>query len=533
MGTIRDFSYVVKNGLENAIEEVMNHRSGSVVHVCDHKGNYYKDLPDYYYHLTDKHNTTKDQLNVIWRTVYNVENEFCRQIRATLEYAQAMKASLTGLADMLAPSAANGTIPLTLPGSEFREQLNALSQLFLGTAVPLVTYDATGKAQYNWKNIEALLHKDPEDITAVEYATLLRVIESMTTEDAKGNVVTDTDALAKFIQYGYSRNPAGPHTVTPAFQIVSALYVEQTQWSMQEYGSVFFNGLEDDATLTARARLREGEFKASLLIEMATNRSIVGLRGIPAPSLSIDIIRDQAGYRVTSDLFDDITVHDFSSNNQDDLLDNIKKNANSLRRNMRQEFTKDLGNFAIDQIIGLATNNPAGVAINAGVFTVREILKAQEIDPNNATVNEIVRDTDLIRWLEAFQISTTITESQGVVTLGSMYFNERELQIALNAYNNSRPDVLPDVTLTQLKDGFSSISQDKNYEDNYYDAKQYLDWYEGEPNIDGYRAKLSRLLTDYHTENPDSPYRALEDLNAEQIIELDKKYDDPDYDLNL
>jgi hypothetical protein len=48
-----------------------------------------------------------------------------------------------------------------------------------------------------------------------------------------------------------------------------------------------------------------------------------------------------------------------------------------------------------------------------------------------------------------------------------------------------------------------------------------------------YRDKLLVTLTHYCDEHRDCPYRILSDLTPEQIIELDKKYVDPDYNLVL
>ncbi|MCL1791251.1 MAG: hypothetical protein FWG40_07835 [Peptococcaceae bacterium] len=48
-----------------------------------------------------------------------------------------------------------------------------------------------------------------------------------------------------------------------------------------------------------------------------------------------------------------------------------------------------------------------------------------------------------------------------------------------------------------------------------------------------YKGELRDILADYRVEDPHCPYKNLEDLTPEQIIELDKKYLDPDYDLIL
>ena len=51
--------------------------------------------------------------------------------------------------------------------------------------------------------------------------------------------------------------------------------------------------------------------------------------------------------------------------------------------------------------------------------------------------------------------------------------------------------------------------------------------------LDSYRNDLSRIFVQYLIQNPDCQYGHLSDLTPEQIVELDKKYLDPEYDLVL
>lgn len=48
-----------------------------------------------------------------------------------------------------------------------------------------------------------------------------------------------------------------------------------------------------------------------------------------------------------------------------------------------------------------------------------------------------------------------------------------------------------------------------------------------------YRASLDRELDVYYEQNPDSPFYSIYDLSVDQINELDKKLDDPNYELDL
>ncbi|MCL1852811.1 MAG: hypothetical protein FWF88_07245 [Peptococcaceae bacterium] len=66
--------------------------------------------------------------------------------------------------------------------------------------------------------------------------------------------------------------------------------------------------------------------------------------------------------------------------------------------------------------------------------------------------------------------------------------------------------------------------------------KDFVDWFRWGQNIDEFRfysGNLQDILTAYCDARPGCPYTQLSKLTPDQIIELDKKYLDPDYDLVL
>jgi len=113
---------------------------------------------------------------------------------------------------------------------------------------------------------------------------------------------------------------------------------------------------------------------------------------------------------------------------------------------------------------------------------------------------------------------------------------EYELQISILFYYNNTTNT---IELSEVEgflesptnpDGTPKIWED----DKTGIVKDFVDW--SSSNMDErfyYRENLFGLLVDYCVQNPDCPYKVLSDLTPEQIIELDKKYLDPDYDLVL
>ncbi|MDR2713507.1 MAG: hypothetical protein LBB91_10395 [Clostridiales bacterium] len=63
----------------------------------------------------------------------------------------------------------------------------------------------------------------------------------------------------------------------------------------------------------------------------------------------------------------------------------------------------------------------------------------------------------------------------------------------------------------------------------------FVEWYKAVNSWDlkHYRVGLMDILVYYCIQNPECPYLSMQRLSPEQIIELDKKYLDPDYDLVL
>jgi hypothetical protein len=65
-------------------------------------------------------------------------------------------------------------------------------------------------------------------------------------------------------------------------------------------------------------------------------------------------------------------------------------------------------------------------------------------------------------------------------------------------------------------------------------VRDFVDWYtENAGYLKTYRSELDRAFSRYRQQHPGCPYEIVNDLTPSQIIELDKKYIDPGYDLVL
>ncbi|MDR0513668.1 MAG: hypothetical protein LBG81_00710 [Coriobacteriaceae bacterium] len=588
MGTIRDFTDEAKDQMLSAVDEAEQQREGwlgmkllwdSVTDwgIDCNIERFGGDVKGYYDSVMDKHNTTRDQLESIFSKAYAAEDGFCTKLGQVLADVEGIRESFTNLAALLDPSAggaggangangANGAggMPLLLPHALFCTLLVETDQQVKKALAQLVEYDASGKAVYHWDNISSMLNRDPASIRPTEYTALMQLIAGMTVRDGVGNVVADTNALARFIRCGYpcemethmaSQYLAGGvsipdfssayveyrYTATPAFQVVSSLFALYAQQVLQNNGYVFFNGRDDAETVAARQRLDAEVFKASLLTDMAWNvpkitqyGSLVALDG--KSSLYISIARDEANkcYKVDAngflnDYVGGITIYDFNANNLRRFHLNEAKLASSLYQIKEQEFLKDLGEEVIGQVIGsLGAGRGLTLATEATYFMGQESFKFQEIDLSNGKVNELLRNMNLEETLAAFKAGASVSTYHDVVSLFGVCINERELQIAINAYNDKTGSHLTLIQMENDFDGIVTVGEESDI------VGSYVAWYhDNETDRDVYRAKLADALTDYVIQNPGCPYRKLEDLSNWQIMQLDAKLNDPAYDLDL
>ena len=112
---------------------------------------------------------------------------------------------------------------------------------------------------------------------------------------------------------------------------------------------------------------------------------------------------------------------------------------------------------------------------------------------------------------------------------------DTEMQIHINAYMHKTGQAITiDDIKTFLKDKENPDGSPRTWEDDTGVIFEFVDWCaDNALAMFDYRNKLEGELTKYYHEHPDFPYTALAYLNADQINELDKKINNPDYDLDL
>ena len=112
---------------------------------------------------------------------------------------------------------------------------------------------------------------------------------------------------------------------------------------------------------------------------------------------------------------------------------------------------------------------------------------------------------------------------------------DTELQIHINVYTRKtgKTVTFDDVKMF-LKDKENADGSPRTWENDTGVIYDFVYWCaDNAMAINDYNCKLQGELTKYFKQHPNSGYMSLSHLNADQINELDKKINNPDYDLDL
>lgn len=576
---IRDFTDEKKEELKSQISELESEKQGFFGGVGDWfsdqfnniKGvkidDYLNNISGYHRLIMDTKNTTLSQLNEIFTNVNQTDIKYCSSLNTIYDQLACYKKTALGLANLIQPNASSSVSPFCAPG--FWDGLNAIghgaADYYLGL---YMTTAPDGRTTYNWDNIREILQREPSEISACEYAALVAVINSMTRVDANGNIVVDTVAMEKFIACGYTcemeshiaydyvsfgeyggttvpnmqlSNIEYKYTATPTFQAVCALYELYVDRLVCQNGEQFFNGSEPDEK---KAYVNSEIFKSTILMEMAVNGSVItqyqpmmSFDENNIKSLSINISRNNSlgCYTVTANGFindymgDGITIYDFDIYNTYSLLNNVDSLASALYQNKGEEFLKALGEEFVGQVIDKIEDLAptwVGIVTDATMFAAETGIRNIEIDINNEKIDEILRDTYLIRAFESLHIGASLSEYNNTLSIHHAYVDERNLQIDVYSYIDKTGN---SISIQSLERDLQIYLETGNISDS---LKDYVNWYGAIGSASArvtYRDNLERELIKYCWSQNDMRLLTLNDLNLRQIEELNKALKNPGY----
>ena len=158
--------------------------------------------------------------------------------------------------------------------------------------------------------------------------------------------------------------------------------------------------------------------------------------------------------------------------------------------------------------------------------------KRVEYKENRRIVNELLNEM-------AYEIQNKAFFGVGFIEF-TPYNKKYEYSLQINILLYTK-DTMKVITLSDVET-FLATSENRNgtprtWEDDETGIiKDFVGWCLEEKNskdLKIYRSDLQVVLVDYCIQNPECPYTTLSKLTPEQIIELDKKYTNQNYDLLL
>jgi len=365
---------------------------------------------------------------------------------------------------------------------------NQMSENYQGDPAPFVTVNGNGQKIYDWQNIETLLHRSPEDMEIADYKSLFQIVQNMTAIQADDSVAIDFEAMGQLIQRGYK----GAY-LTSTMTNLCILYKEwvETFVLVSPQTSVLFLG-SDTEKKNLEEHFKQEMLKAAMLdgILMNDNEIIQSKNSVLQGAPEINIIYQE----------------------KDKKFDN--------------HYLIQIGNKTIAVY-------PAQRTLS---YTIDDLKLSIAKSPSLSATEKHSKFENahiLNRIVQAYRISSVLAVSDNFDMQIVACFDGTELEIRVHAYGadmykeKGDPEYL-DLTASDLQVQYASGNMDQ--------INEYLKWW-GEQtrssSYDDHKGALRKVCRNYFDNNPQILSKELEELTPAQIIELNKKLRDPDYELNL
>jgi len=358
-----------------------------------------------------------------------------------------------------------------------------------------MSVDDSGNKIYNWESIEEFMKKNPDEISQVEYAAMILVLDSMVRMDENGNGRLDEENLAKLLNLGYEytsiiwyqeektldrsgkvqieKIPQVKVTasVTPTFQVLQAEYEKMVNRWYNTYGHVFWNGKLEDVE---RERLNAHLYINGVLKQSVTNLPSISaswdMRNEPINQkfeYGLNYERDSReiqGYSLKMSIFgrEEIGVahiYGFRTEMFDVTMESIKGMAIGEKKALGalalDALTTETTDILLGELAGAISGSipfvgPIHNVANAGINIGTEIKEARAL---NETMDRIVNAVDMTTYARALYIGgdTSIFEGDSSIQMNHIYVNEKRLEELIIAYNRKYNK---NITKEELLDDF-------------------------------------------------------------------------------
>lgn len=209
----RDFSEKSKNELLGLVSEVENDKLSNFTDWIGDRWydfeswigklnirNYLNNVNEYHKKVIDKNNATKSSINVIFNNVKSVDTSYRETFTGKKSQLQQWQRYIDELNQIVNPR--NGKFNPKAMSDALDGLLNQVSidEVNANLKKYVDINKNTGEYTYNWNEIERLISSPKEELSQLDYLTLVSILSSMM--DNKGSL--DIENLQHLVNLGYS-----------------------------------------------------------------------------------------------------------------------------------------------------------------------------------------------------------------------------------------------------------------------------------------------------------------------------------------
>ena len=348
-----------------------------------------------------------------------------------------------------------------------------------------MSVDDLGNKIYNWESIEEFMKKNPDEISEVEYAAMILVLDSMIAEK-NGVYSLDTDNLEKFLALGYDyeykniRDSDGlvseiigvTASLRPTFQMLQEGYHGMITTLLVQQGHLLCNADVDESI---KGYLNSRVYISGILNEVIKNSNnfsdicvtTVGLEQRRI-TFSLEYGEDESNgmmcytlnvFGLNKQKMGNANIYAFNPNFDYLSVKGSKEVSASMRKDMAEELAKHYENVVMDAVVSLIATSIPGLDAAYGVASSGLDLaeKIQEVQETNAKVAIIDQSVDLGTYTRALCIggAGSINEDANL-QLNHLYVHEEMLDDKI-AYYNAHVSKREQVTKEELMEDFAEL----------------------------------------------------------------------------
>ena len=460
------------------------------------------------------------KINEIWNKIAELDTAYVAKLTSLNDLAEAYYKKLKMIREKIRPEAIIGS--LQGDPQMLKDEFLAVTERIETRKVAiefekLIVRNADGEiVDYKWEEIHALMQKNQDKVTDIQYLALIRMIDSMKIED-----------LGKFIENSYLDNPENVvvkgtslldvnwiYELSPVFIKLSGEYYAEIEVLLN------FKEFSNTDLALADENLTDALTKQGILLGICQNASRIYRFGHGLPiegnggggidvklekgmtkqnGISYYNIEFDGGYTEIFDSFSaekgirqcEIKVFPYHSELQTLLTTIIADGVDSMKRDKDEELLKYGMDKITGEIFGMAVSGKIDKIFEGATGGVGAMIKGynivvdigeinneisslvNDIDIHNRNIDQIIQNLNTANATECLMCGAQVTVNHdGTFQYNSIAFDKDNLDFALNIYERETGKNLASEEIIEgiSSDGFV-------FSDEW---KAYREWYNGD-----------------------------------------------------